>query len=89
MITCGLYRNRQMVISLSVKGQFGLFHCTATWDRIAPMRLADTPRTKENTAGSNVGFRVALRATFLTTQARQVHLYEVVLLMIIPHQDFS
>lgn len=36
-----------MVTSLSVKGQFGLFHCTATWDRIEPTRLADTPRTKE------------------------------------------
>lgn len=75
MITSNLYRNKQTIISLSVKGQFGLFHCTATWDRIEPMRLADTPRTKENSAGSNVGFQVALRMTFLMTQAGQRHLY--------------
>lgn len=70
MITFSLYRNRQMFTSLSVKGQFCLLHCTATWDRTELPRLADTPRTKENSAGSNNGFQVALRVTFLMTQAR-------------------
>lgn len=40
-----------MIISLSAKGQFGLFHCTATWSSTEGMRLSDTPRTKENSAG--------------------------------------
>jgi len=75
MITCSLHRSRQMVISLSVKGPFGLFYCTATWNRIEPMRLADTPRTKETSTGSIVGFQVALRVTFLMPKARQRHIY--------------
>lgn len=51
MITHILYRNRRTATSLLVKGQFRLFHCTVTRDRIEPMSVADTPRTKENSAG--------------------------------------
>lgn len=57
------WRNRQMIISLSAKGQFGLFHCTAPWNSTELMRLSDTPRTMENSAGSNSDFQVACRVT--------------------------
>lgn len=52
-----------MIISLSAKGQLGYFHCTATWNSTELMRLSDTPRTKENSAGSNFHFQVARGVT--------------------------
>lgn len=52
-----------MIISLSAKGQFGIFHCIGTWNSTELMRLSDAPQTKENSAGSNFDFQVAHRVT--------------------------